>query len=56
VLVAPGGFTSEAVTAIKRSGRDAYTIVLADCADLDALARGTETVPEWLERLLCKPI
>ncbi len=56
ILVAPGGFTSEAIVAIKRSSRDAYTIALADREDLDALAHGAETVLEWLERLLCAPI
>jgi hypothetical protein len=56
ILVAPGGFTSEAVNAVKRSSRDAYTIALADHEDLDALAHGASTVLEWLELLLCKPI
>jgi hypothetical protein len=56
ILVAPGGFTSEAVTAIKRSSRGAYTIALADREALDALAHGAEMVLEWLERLLCTPI
>ncbi len=56
ILVAPGGFTGEAVNAIKRSSRDAYTIALADHEDLDALAHGAATVLEWLERLLCKPV
>jgi hypothetical protein len=52
----PGGFTTEATSAIKRSSRDPYTIVLVDRADLDELAHGAETVLEWLERLLCRPI
>jgi hypothetical protein len=56
ILVAPGGFTSEAINATKRSSRDAYTIILADREDLDALAHGGETVLEWIERLLCAPI
>jgi len=56
ILVAPGGFTSQAVAAIKRSSRDPYTIALADRMELDALAYGAEPVLDWLERLLCRPI
>jgi hypothetical protein len=56
ILVAPGGFTSEAFTAIKRSSRDPYTLALATGEDLDELAHGAETVLDWLERLLYRPI
>jgi hypothetical protein len=47
---------SDAISAVKRSSRDSYTIALTDREDLDALAHGAETVLEWLERLLCRPI
>jgi hypothetical protein len=56
ILVAPGGFTSEAVMAIKRSSRDPYTLALAEREDLDHLALGAESVLDWLERLLCRPL
>jgi hypothetical protein len=56
ILVAPGGFTSEAFTAIKRSSRDPYTLALATGDDLGELAHGAESVLDWLERLLCRPI
>ena len=56
ILVAPGGFTREATTAVKRSSRDPHTIALADLEDLKALAHGAETVLDWLERLICTPI
>ena len=42
ILVAPGGFTGKALDAIKRSGQQ--------------LANGAETVLDWLERLLWKPV
>jgi hypothetical protein len=56
ILVAPGGFTSEAVNAIKRSSRDPYSIALAAREDLEQLAYGAETVLDWLERVLWKPL
>jgi hypothetical protein len=56
ILVAPGGFTSEAINAIKRSSRDPYSIALATRKDLEHLAYGAETVLDWLERILWKPI
>lgn len=56
ILVAPGGFTSEAINAIKRSSRDSYALALVNRDDLEQLARGGETVLDWLERLLCRLI
>ena len=56
ILVAPGEFTSEAFNAIKRSSRDPYTLALAAGDDLSELAHGAESVLDWLERLLCRPI
>jgi hypothetical protein len=56
ILVAPGGFTAAAFTTVKRSSRDPYTLALATGEDLEALAHGGETVLDWLERLLCRPI
>lgn len=56
ILVAPGGFTTEAVSAVKRSSREARTIALVDHEDLEALAHGAQTVLEWLEEQLCEPI
>lgn len=56
ILVAPGGFTGGAFTTVKRSSRDPYTLALAARDDLDALAHGGESVLDWLERLLCRPI
>jgi hypothetical protein len=55
ILVAPGGFTREAINAVKRSGRDPYSIALATHEDLEQLAYGAETVLDWLERVLWKP-
>lgn len=56
ILVAPGGFTGEAINAIKRSSRDPYSIALATRKDLEHLAYGAETVLDWLERILWKPL
>jgi restriction endonuclease Mrr len=56
ILVAPGGFTSEAINAIKRSSRDPYSIALAKREDLEHLAYGAETVLDWLERILYRPM
>ena len=56
VLIAPGGFTREVPNAIKRGSRDDYSIFLVDRADLERLAQGAETVLDWLERLLSRPI
>lgn len=56
ILVAPGGFTSEALNAIKRSSRDPYTLALATGTDLNELAHGGESVLDWLERLIYRPI
>jgi hypothetical protein len=56
VLVAPGGFTREAVNAIKRSSRDPYTLALVRREDLEQLARGASSVLDWLEELLCRPV
>jgi hypothetical protein len=56
ILVAPGGFTNEVSNAIKRSSRDPYTLAQAKRADLEELANGGESVLDWLERLLCRPI
>lgn len=56
LLVAPGGFTGPVDDAIKRSSRDPYAMVLATGADLERLAHGGETVLDWLEGLLSRPI
>ena len=56
ILVAPGGFTAEAFTTVKRSSRDPYTLALVTRDDLDGLAHGGESVLDWLERLLYRPI
>jgi restriction endonuclease Mrr len=56
ILVAPGGFTSEAVNAIKRASRDPHMIALVTREDLDQLAHGATSVLDWLEQLLCKPV
>ena len=56
VVVAPGGFTSEALTAIKRASRDNYTVAPVKREDLDQLANGGESVITWLERILLRPI
>jgi hypothetical protein len=56
ILVAPGGFTSEVPNAVKRSSRDPYTLALVRREDLDHLGEGGESVLDWLERLLCRPI
>jgi Restriction endonuclease len=56
ILVAPGGFTTEAVNAIKRASRDPYMIALVTGEDLDELARGATSVLDWLEQMLCKPV
>jgi hypothetical protein len=56
VLVAAGGFTREAINAIKRASRDSYSIALANREDLEHLAHGGEGVLDWLERIICKPI
>jgi hypothetical protein len=56
IVVAPGGFTREATTAIQRGSREDHTITLIDRDDLDQLANGAETVISWLERLLLRPI
>ncbi len=56
LLIAPGNFTKEARSAIKRGSRDPYTLALVERADLEQLAQGAESVLDWLERLLCRPI
>ncbi len=56
ILVAPNGFTSEATNAVKRSSRDPYTLVLVTGEDLGDLANGAESVLDWLERLICRPV
>jgi restriction endonuclease Mrr len=56
LLIAPGGFTSEARNAIKRGSRDDYSLALVERADLEQLANGAESVLDWLERVLCRPI
>lgn len=56
ILVAPGGFTEEARTAVKRASREPHNIVLIDRENLDQLAEEQETILDWLEALLCRPI
>jgi Restriction endonuclease/HEPN/Toprim N-terminal domain 1 len=56
ILVAPGGFTSEVSNAIRRSSRDQYTLALVRGEDLIGLTRGSRSVLDWLEALLCRPL
>jgi len=56
ILVAPGGFTSEALNAIKRASRDPYLIALVTREHLDQLAQGATSVLDWLEQVLCTPM
>jgi restriction endonuclease Mrr len=56
ILVAPGGFTSEVSNAIRRSSRDQYTLALVRGRDLTDLTRGSKSVLDWLEALLCRPL
>lgn len=54
LVVAPGGFTSEAHEAVKRLSGEPYTMVLVKGDDLRVLADGEESVLDWLESLLCR--
>jgi hypothetical protein len=54
IVVAPGGFTSEAREAVKRLSGQPHTLALVDGADLRELTDGGNSVLDWLESLLCR--
>jgi hypothetical protein len=56
VLVAPNGFTREAASATKRASRGSYILTLVDRTALERLAQEGNSVIDWLEDLLCRPI
>lgn len=56
ILVAPGGFTKEALEAIKRISRDSISVALVNGDDLDQLAHGSTSILDWLEYLITKQV
>jgi hypothetical protein len=55
-FVAPGGFSRECLTELRRASRDDYTIVLIDMKALYQFVNSSLSVPNWLEEKICHPI
>lgn len=56
LFVAPGGFSRECRTEIRRGSRSAYTILPISEEELRRFVESDLTVPGWLEEIICRPV
>lgn len=55
-FIAPGGFSRECITELRRASRTDYTIVLIDMKAISHFMNSSLSVPNWLEEIICRPI
>lgn len=56
LFLAPGGFTRGCSTELRRASREEYVIVLLDMENLREFVDGALSLPDWLERRICRPL